>query len=353
MTQARAGIMQTRAGTVNTPAFMPVGTRATVKGMTPNDLEEMGFELILANTYHLEERPGSQTIKELGGLHKFMGWNGSILTDSGGFQVFSLAKMRELNDEGVEFSSPLDGARMKLTPESCMRIQEALGVDIAMVLDECPPYPCTKEHAATAVRRTYDWAKRSIEARGDIPAVFGIVQGSSFEDLRVQSAQQLAELDFDGLAIGGVSVGEQQELIQPVVDQTAKLLPASKPRYLMGVGHPSDIIKAVASGVDLFDCVLPTRMARHGVLYTLQGRINITAARYTKLDDYPDPDSIFPGLERFSAAYLRHLMTTTELLGMRLATLHNLHFYARMMREMREAIVAGSWDSFERRYANV
>lgn len=345
--------MTTKSGKVATPAFMPVGTRGTVKGITPQDLELMGYELILSNTYHLEERPGSETIQGLGGLHKFMGWKGAILTDSGGFQVFSLANLRKLDDEGVEFNSPLDGARTLLTPESCMRIQERLGVDIAMVLDECPPYPCTREHAIQAMTRTHAWAKRAIEARGKIPALFGIVQGSSYEDLRIESAQQISELDLEGVAIGGVSVGEQQELIQPVVDQTAKLLPKDKPRYLMGVGHPSDIIKAVASGVDMFDCVLPTRMARHGVIYTMQGRVNITAARYAKMDDYPDPESVFPGLERFSAAYLRHLLTTTELLGMRLATIHNLAFYARMMQEMREAIVQGTWPEFARRYANV
>ena len=346
-------------GTVETPAFMPVGTQGTVKTLGSEDLEALGFELILSNTYHLSLRPGSDLIQRMGGLHKFMSWKGAILTDSGGYQVMSLADLRKLDDEGVRFASHLDGNEIFLTPERAMDIQAELGVDIRMVLDECPPYPCTREEAANAMERTHRWAERSatqiqstIPKPQSTPATFGIVQGGIHEDLRKESAAFISELPFDGVAIGGVSVGEPTELQYPVVSLTAPLLPKDKPRYLMGVGHPKDILHAVASGIDLFDCVLPTRMARHHTLYTLQGRVNASAATWAEHDGPHDPDSVFPATERYSAAYMRHLFKAEEFLAMRLATLHNLAFYARLMKEIRDAIAIGEWNNLLKRYAN-
>lgn len=345
---------------------MPVGTQGTVKTLGSEDLEALGFELILSNTYHLSLRPGSDLVERMGGLHKFMSWTGSILTDSGGYQVMSLSQRRKIDDEGVRFSSHLDGSEVFLTPERAMEVQAELGVDIRMVLDECPPYPCSREEAARAMERTHRWAERSLAAHPHPPApspfsaekgegeirTFGIVQGGIHEDLRRESAAYIASLPFDGVAIGGVSVGESTELQYPVVALTAPLLPKEKPRYLMGVGHPSDILHAVASGIDLFDCVLPTRMARHHALYTMQGRVNASAARWAEHDGPYDPDSIFPPTERYSAAYIRHLFKAQEFLAMRLATLHNLSFYARLMHEIRLAIETGSWPEIKQRYAN-
>ena len=339
---------------------MPVGTQGTVKTLGSEDLEALGFELILSNTYHLSLRPGSDLIQRMGGLHKFMSWKGAILTDSGGYQVMSLADLRKLDDEGVRFASHLDGNEVFLTPERAMDIQAELGVDVRMVLDECPPYPCTREEAASAMTRTHLWANRSLshiqatshKSQATCPATFGIVQGGIHEDLRRESAAFISELPFDGVAIGGVSVGEPTELQYPVVALTAPLLPKDKPRYLMGVGHPKDILHAVASGIDLFDCVLPTRMARHHTLYTLQGRVNASAAIWSEHDGPHDPDSVFPATERYSAAYIRHLFKAEEFLAMRLATLHNLAFYARLMQEIREAIIKDDWTMLESRYAN-
>lgn len=349
---------------------MPVGTQGTVKTLGSEDLEGLGFEMILANTYHLSLRPGSDLVERMGGLHRFMSWNGAILTDSGGYQVMSLSSMRKIDDEGVRFKSHLDGSETFLTPERSLEIQAELGVDIRMVLDECPPYPCTPEEAAQAMERTHRWAQRSItqvnresEERTSTPlppsslkggggtqATFGIVQGGVHENLRRESAAFISNLPFDGVAIGGVSVGEPTEMQYPVVSLTAPLLPVEKPRYLMGVGHPHDILHAVASGIDLFDCVLPTRMARHHTLYTLQGRINASAAKWAEHDGPHDPLSVFPQTERYSAAYLRHLFKAQEFLAMRLATLHNLAYYGRLMREIREAIVSGAWKELESRY---
>lgn len=351
-TGARRGRLTTPHGTVETPAFMPVGTQGTVKTIGQDDLEALGFEQVLCNTYHLSLRPGEDLVEQMGGLHNFMGWKGSILTDSGGFQVMSLAKMRKISDEGVRFKSHLDGREIYLTPERSIEIQGKLGVDISMCLDECPPYPCTRDQAADAMRRTHLWAPRNLAARREGQAVFGIVQGGVHEDLRVESAQFMSELPFEGLAVGGVSVGEPTELQRPVVQHVTPLLPKDKPRYLMGVGHPSDILHGVASGIDLFDCVLPTRMARHHCLYTLQGRINIRTKRWEDEKGPFDPESVFPQTERYSAAYIRHLFRADEPLGARLASLHNLAFYARLMREIRQAITEGTWPELMARYAN-
>lgn len=343
--------MHTPHGTVETPAFMPVGTQGTVKTVSSEELEAMGFQQVLANTYHLSLRPTSDLVERFGGLHDFMGWRGSILTDSGGYQVMSLSAMRKIDDEGVTFKSHLDGREIFLTPERSIEIQGQLGVDISMCLDECPPYPCSREEAARAMERTHRWAPRNLAARREGQAVFGIVQGGVHEDLRTESAAFLSELPFEGFAIGGVSVGEPTELQYPVVKFTAPLLPDSKARYLMGVGHPKDILHAVKCGVDLFDCVLPTRMARHHALYTLQGRVNALNAKWAEHRGPVDEDSVFPPLERYSAAYLRHLFKAGEPLGARLASLHNLWFYARLMREIRQAIEQGTWVELEARYA--
>jgi queuine tRNA-ribosyltransferase len=330
---------------------MPVGTYGTVKTLGAEDLEALGYELVLSNTYHLSQRPGSELIERLGGLHKFMSWNGAILTDSGGFQVMSLAKNRKVTDEGVTFRSHLDGTETFLTPERSIEIQRQLGVDVSMALDECPPFPCTREEAEAAMRRTHLWAPRNLSARREGQSVFGIVQGGVHEDLRQESAGALTALPFDGFAIGGVSVGEPTDLQYPVVSFTAPLLPQDKPRYLMGVGHPTDVLHAVSCGIDMFDCVLPTRMARHHSLYTLNGRVNCAAAEWAEHDGPHDPASVFPATERYSAAYVRHLFKTDEPLAARLATLHNLAFYARLMHEVREAVEGGTWPALVTRYA--
>ncbi len=340
-TKARRGRLHTPHGAVETPAFMPVGTQGTVKTVGSEDLEALGFELILSNTYHLELRPGSELIERFGGLHEFMSWKGGILTDSGGYQVMSLSKMRKITDEGVSFKSHLDGSAMFLSPERAIEIQARLGVDVSMALDVCPPYPCSRDEATQAMNQTHRWAPRNLAARREGQAVFGIVQGGVHEDLRTESAGAISSLDFDGFAIGGVSVGEPTEMQYPVVQHTAPLLPENKPRYLMGVGHPEDILHAVACGVDLFDCVLPTRMARHHALYTMNGRINILNKKWAEHQGPVDPLSIFPATERYSAAYLRHLFKAGEPLGARLASLHNLAFYARLMEQIRAAIPSG------------
>lgn len=351
-TGARRGRLHTPHGAVDTPAFMPVGTQATVKTVGSEDLEQLGFQLVLSNTYHLALRPGADVVERLGGLHHFMSWPGAILTDSGGYQVMSLSDSNTVTDDGVSFKSHLDGSNLFLSPERAIEIQAQLGVDVSMMLDVCPPYPCTRDEAAEAMRRTHLWAPRNLAARREGQAVFGIVQGGVHEDLRRESAGTIASLPFDGVAIGGVSVGEPTEMQRPVVALTAPLLPADKPRYLMGVGHPQDILHAVACGVDLFDCVLPTRMARHHCLYTLQGRVNVKNAQWAEHDGPFDPDSVFPQTERYSAAYVRHLFRADEPLGQRLATLHNLAFYARMMGEVREAVSSGSWPDLVARYAS-
>lgn len=349
-TKARRGRLHTPHGTVETPFFMPVGTQGTVKTVGSEDLEAMGFQQVLSNTYHLSLRPTSDLIERFGGLHAFMSWNGSILTDSGGYQVMSLSAHRKIAEQGVTFQSHLDGSRQFLSPERSIEIQGQLGVDISMCLDECPPFPCTRDEAAAAMARTHRWAPRNLAARREGQAVFGIVQGGVHEDLRTESAQAISSMDFDGIAIGGVSVGEPTEMQYPVVAHTAPLLPADKARYLMGVGHPSDILHAVACGIDMFDCVLPTRMARHHALYTLQGRVNIRGKKWAEHHGPVDEGSVFPSTERYSAAYMRHLFVAGESLGGRLATLHNLAFYARLMSEIRSAIEEGTWPELRERY---
>lgn len=344
--------MHTPHGTVETPFFMPVGTQGSVKTIGSDDLEKLGFEQVLSNTYHLSLRPGSKLVERLGGLHHFMSWKGAILTDSGGYQVMSLSDTRTIDDAGVKFKSHLDGSVQFLSPERSIQIQGELGVDISMVLDECPPYPCSRDEAANAMRRTHLWAPRNLAARREGQAVFGIVQGGVHEDLRAESAGFISSLPFEGVAIGGVSVGEPTEMQYPVVAHTARLLPVDKPRYLMGVGHPKDILHAVANGIDMFDCVLPTRMARHHALYSLDGRINALGKKWAEHDGPFDERSVFPETERYSAAYIRHLFKCGEPLGARLASLHNLAFYARLMREIREAIESGTWPELIARYAN-
>jgi queuine tRNA-ribosyltransferase len=334
---------------------MPVGTQGTVKTVGSEDLEALGFELILSNTYHLQLRPTSELVHRFGGLHKFMSWKGSILTDSGGYQVMSLSDMRKISDEGVRFKSHLDGSEVFLSPERAIEIQAQLGVDIAMSLDVCPPYPCTRDEAAQAMQQTHRWAPRNLaarDARENPPAVFGIVQGGVHEDLRKESAEFISAQPFDGYAVGGVSVGEPTEMQRPVVQFTAPLVPQDKPRYLMGVGHPGDILHAVACGIDMFDCVLPTRQARHHSIYTLQGRVNVLGAKWAEHDGPFDEGSVFPATERYSAAYIRHLFKASEPLGARLATLHNLAFYARLMEEIRDAIQHGTWPQLLERYAH-
>ncbi len=349
---ARLGKLALPHGEVTTPAFMPVGTQGSVKTLTSQEVAGLGFEMVLANTYHLHLRPGEETIAELGGLHRFMNWQKPILTDSGGYQVMSLAKHREVSEEGVVFRSHIDGLEIRLTPERAIEIQRALGVDVSMALDVCAPYPAERAEVEEAMHRTHRWAPRNLAARGESQSVFGIVQGGVYEDLRRESADHIASLPFAGVAIGGVSVGEPTELQHPVVAFTAPLLPPEKPRYLMGVGHPKDILHAVKCGVDLFDCVLPTRLARHHALYTLGGIVNATNARWTHHNGPFDERSVFEGLEGYSAAYIRHLFMASEPLGARLATIHNLAFYARLMREIRDAIVHDTWDQLERRYEN-
>jgi queuine tRNA-ribosyltransferase len=349
-TGARRGRLHTPHGTVETPFFMPVGTQGTVKTVGSDDIETLGFEQILSNTYHLSLKPTSDLIQRMGGLHKFMSWDGAILTDSGGYQVMSLSKTRKISDEGVVFYSHHDGSRHFLSPERSIQIQAELGVDVSMMLDECPPYPCTRDEAASAMKRTHEWAHRNLSARAENQAIFGIVQGGVHSDLRTESAGYISDLPFDGIAIGGVCVGEPTEMQYPVVAHTAPLLPKNKARYLMGVGHPGDILHAVSCGVDMFDCVLPTRMARHHCLYTMSGRINCAGAQWAEHNGPFDPESVFPVSGRYSAAYVRHLFKANEPLGARIATLHNLAFYARLMREIREAIEQGSWPELLKRY---
>lgn len=328
---------------------MPVGTQGTVKTVGSEDLENLGFEMILSNTYHLSLRPGEDLIRHLGGLHKFMNWKRAILTDSGGYQVMSLAQRRKITREGVVFQSHLDGSTLNLTPEKSIQIQRKLGVDISMALDVCPAYPATREEICDAMSLTHDWANRSLDARAESQYAFGIVQGGVYEDLRSQAADYITSLPFEGFAIGGVCVGEPAELQYPVVRFTAPLLPEAKPRYLMGVGHPKDIIHAVKYGVDLFDCVLPTRMARHHALYTLNGIQNVLNKRWEEHGGPIDENSVFFD---YSAAYLRHLFKSQEPLGPRLATMHNLAFYAQLMRDIRTAVANNSWIELEAKYAN-
>jgi len=340
---ARAGLLTTSRGSVPTPAFMPVGTYGAVKALTPRELEECGVGILLGNTYHLYLRPGHEVVRRLGGLHRFIGWQRGILTDSGGFQIFSLAGFRKVEEEGVAFRSHLDGSTHRLTPELSVEIQEALGADIMMALDVCPSMPSPWTDVAEAVERTLRWARRCLAARRSDRALFGIVQGGTFDELRERSARATVALPFDGFAIGGVSVGEARAEIDRIVGFTAPLLPANRPRYLMGVGTPRDLLAAVGAGADMFDCVLPTRNARNGTLFTWSGPVNIKRREF--LDD-PRPLDERCGCEtcrRHSRAYLRHLFLSKEILSMRLNTLHNVHFYQDLMRRAREAVVEGRY----------
>jgi queuine tRNA-ribosyltransferase len=342
--RARVGRLTTAHGSVNTPAFMPVGTQATVKGITPAQLRDIGAEIILSNAYHLALRPGAALIRRLGGLHHFMGWDGPILTDSGGYQIFSLAALRKVTDEGVAFRSHVDGAPMFLTPEAVVQLQVDLGVDIIMVLDECVAGTASRAEAERAARRTLDWARRSLEvelAHGQL--MFGIVQGATYAELRAEQVHALVALDFPGYAVGGLSVGEEREVTMALAEETAAALPAGRPRYLMGVGMPEDLIRFVGMGYDMFDCVLPTRNARNGMLFTSTGRLNIRLARYAQDEAPADADCQCYTCRTFSRAYLRHLAATNEMLGGQLASLHNLHFYQQLMRDMRAAIARGDF----------
>jgi len=339
---ARRGVLELAHGTVQTPVFMPVGTYGTVKAMSPAELGELGGQIVLGNTFHLWLRPGTAIIEKHGGLHGFMGWQGPILTDSGGFQVFSLATSRKLSEEGVRFASPINGDKLLLTPEESMRVQRALNSDIAMVFDECTPYPATEKQARKSMELSMRWAARSKQAHaGSANALFGIVQGSVYEELRDESLAALRGIGFDGYAIGGLAVGEPKAERSRMLAHTAPRLPADRPRYLMGMGTPEDLIEAVLAGVDMFDCVLPTRNARNGWLFTRSGDVKIRNAKWRD-DARPLDDACgCYGCRNFSRAYLHHLQRANEILGARLNTIHNLHYYLQLMRELREAIEAG------------
>jgi queuine tRNA-ribosyltransferase len=369
--KARHGRLTTAHGVIDTPAFMPVGTQGSIKGVSPRELRELKAQIILGNTYHLFVRPGLTAIRHFGGLHHFMSWDGPILTDSGGYQIFSLAKLRKITEEGVEFQNHIDGARAFISPEIAMEIQAALGSDIAMVLDECVPYPCEYDYAAKSVEMTTRWAKRcrlrkeenaerptsniqppgkeaEINRQSEISRqlLFGIVQGATFPDLRSESAQAIVELDFDGYAIGGVSVGEPEEEMMRAVESAEPFLPADKPRYAMGLGTPPQLLKMIARGMDMFDCVLPTRLARNGTAFTATGTLNLKNAEFA-LDKRPiEENCACEACRGFSRGYIRHLVKAEEILGLRLITLHNLHFYLNLMKRARSEIEDGTFDHF-------
>jgi queuine tRNA-ribosyltransferase len=347
---ARRGRLQFARGSVETPAFMPVGTYGSVKAMTPRDVTDIGAQIILGNTFHLFLRPGLEVIEQFGGLHKFIGWQGPILTDSGGFQVFSLAHKRKITEEGVTFASPVDGSKVFLSPEVSMQIQKTLDSDIAMIFDECTPYPATEQVAATSMELSLRWAERSRRAFDELKnpnALFGIVQGSVYENLRQRSAAGLIEIGFDGYAVGGLAVGEPEAERNHALDFTVPLLPQDKPRYLMGVGRPEDIVEAVRRGIDMFDCVMPTRNARNGFLFTAEGTLRIRNAKFA-LDTrvIEEGCDCYACVGGFSRAYLRHLDRCNEILGSQLATIHNLRYYQRLMAGLRAAIGAGQLDDF-------
>ena len=344
--RARAGVFHTPHGAIPTPVFAPVGTAATVKGVPPRDLKELGATLVLANTYHLFLRPGDEPIARLGGLHRFMGWDGPILTDSGGFQVFSLKEIRTIDDDGVTFKSHVDGSLHSFTPEKVIAVEEHLGADIVMALDECAP-PLDRAYNVEALRRTHAWAERCLRAktRAD-QALFGIVQGGVFDDLRKESARFLVDLDFPGYAIGGLAVGETKEQMHHVLDVVDALLPEDKPRYLMGVGTVKDFFETVARGVDMFDCVLPTRLARHGAAFTHAGRLNLRNAALAEDERPIEEGCACYACRSFTRAYIRHLMQANEILGLYLASIHNLHFLLDTMRRIRQAILDGAFSAF-------
>jgi queuine tRNA-ribosyltransferase len=368
--KVRRGRLITAHGTIQTPAFMPIGTQGSVKGVSPQELRELRAQIILGNTYHLFVRPGLEVIKHFGGLHHFMSWDGPILTDSGGFQVFSLVKLRKITEQGVEFQNHIDGSRAFISPEIAMEIQAALGSDIAMVLDECVPYPCEYDYAARSAELTARWAKRSrkahdvilseVEAATAVPSarndgsarqlLFGIIQGGTFDDLRKQSAQAIVEVDLDGYAVGGVSVGEPEEEMMRAVESAEPFLPTDKPRYAMGLGTPPQMLQMVARGMDMFDCVLPTRLARNGTAFTSAGTVNLKNAEFA-LDKRPiEENCACPACREFTRGYIRHLIKAEEILGLRLITLHNLHFYLNLMTQARGAIERGVFDQFRKAF---
>ena len=365
-TRARRGRLKTAHGVIDTPAFMPVGTQGSVKAMSPGELRDVNAQIILGNTYHLFVRPGIEVITHFGGLHQFMHWDGPILTDSGGYQIFSLAKLRKITEEGVAFQNHLDGMPAFISPEIAMEIQAALGSDVAMVLDECPPWPCEYDYAARSLEMTLRWAERCKaisdtglripereegNASSELSAirnpksqmVFGIVQGSTFEDLRRSSAQALAAMDFDGYAIGGVSVGEPEAEMMQAVEWSEPHLPKNKPRYAMGLGTPPQMIELIARGVDMFDCVLPTRLARNGTAFTAGGTLNLKNAEFARQKEPIEERCVCPACREFSRGYIRHLLKAEEILGLRLLTVHNLHFYLDLMTRARRAIESGSF----------
>ena len=357
MTSARAGLVHTPHGTIPTPVFMPVGTHATVKAVAPDDLEAIGASIVLSNTYHLLLRPGPELVGRFGGLHGFMAWPRPILTDSGGFQVFSLGKLREVSDAGVRFRSHLDGAEVTLTPERVMEVEALLGADIILPLDECPPYPCAPEEAQAATERTHRWAERALAARARADqALFGIPQGGMDAGLRAASARVIGSLPFDGFSIGGLSVGEPKPLMWQMLEAVVPELPDTKPRHLLGVGSPDDLLEGIARGVDMFDCVLPTRTARTGGLYTSSGRVNIRAARFRDVRGPVDPTCDCYTCRTFSAGYLHHLIRAEEdesrgeLLYYRLASIHNLRFLIRLVAGARAAILAGTFAAYRERF---
>jgi queuine tRNA-ribosyltransferase len=376
--KARHGRLTTVHGAIETPAFMPVGTQGSVKAVSPRELRELNAPIVLGNTYHLFVRPGIEVIKHFGGLHKFMTWDRPILTDSGGYQIFSLAKLRKISEEGVHFQNHVDGTAAFISPEIAMEIQAALGSDIAMVLDECPPWPCEYDYAAKSAEMTTRWAKRCkewAEENAQHPTsnaqhpieesaisdqqsaiqrqlVFGIVQGATFGELRQRSAQAIVDLDFDGYAVGGVSVGEPEEEMFRAVELSEPFLPNDKPRYAMGLGTPPQLLEMIARGTDMFDCVLPTRLARNGTAFTSAGTINLKNAEYSKDKRPIEDDCDCTSCREFSRGYIRHLIKAEEILGLRLITLHNLHFYLDLMRQARDKIDKGTFDEFRREFVS-
>ena len=339
-TGARTGVLTTPHGVINTPVFMPVGTQATVKTVTPEELKGMGARIILGNTYHLYLRPGHRLIEKAGGLHRFMNWDRSILTDSGGFQVFSLADLRDISEEGVHFRSHIDGSRHFISPEKAVEIQNALGSDIMMAFDECPPYPCEYDYAKESMNITARWAERCLKAHKNTErqALFGIIQGSVFKDLRRESARQITSLGFPGYAVGGLSVGEPKNIMYEMLEEVVPHMPSDKPRYLMGVGSPDSIIEGVIRGIDMFDCVLQTRIARNGTAMTSRGRVVVRNAAYAEDFSPLDPECDCYTCKNYTRAYIRHMLKAGEILGLRLTTFHNLYFTIRLMDKIREAI---------------
>ena len=345
--RARAGMLMTGHGDVETPVFMPVGTQGIVKAMTHGQLEELGVRMILSNAYHLYLRPGDELIRQMGGLHRFSGWKGAMLTDSGGYQIFSLGVLREIKEDGVLFQSHIDGSRHFLTPEKMVLVQENIGADIAMCLDECVSYPSSFEYTRDSVELTTRWARRCLDARSsDTQKLFGIIQGGFYPDLRLRSAEDILSLDLDGFAIGGLSVGEPKSLMWDMVDTVVGLMPADKPRYMMGIGLPEDLLEGVHRGIDMFDCIIPTRFARNGSLFTWDGRINIKNAKFTDDEGPIDESCSCYTCRTFSRAYLRHLLVSHELTSFYLNTIHNVHFYMELMKKIRHAVSTGTFDSF-------